>query len=131
MTLIKMLTPLANVAWLPISDTVRDAYDHLESHDLLAAPLLDWAGRYVGTVTEADLRRHVTGKSDRALAFATPLGQLERRAHNPAVTLDHGLGTLAMRACGCGFVPIVDRTNKLIGIIDRRKLTDLRFPTAA
>jgi CBS domain-containing protein len=131
MTLMTLLTPLANVAWMSISDTVRDAYDHLESHDLTAAPLLDWSGRYVGTVTEADLRRHVAGKSDRALAFATPLGQLERRAHNPAVVFDQGLGTLAMRACSCGFVPVVDRTNKLIGIIDRRRLTDLRFPTAA
>jgi len=126
-----MLTPLAGVACLSIGDSVRDAYDQLESHDLAAAPLLDWSGHYVGTITEADLRRHVAARPDRALAFGTPLGQVQRRANNPAVTLEHGLGTLAMRACSQGFVPVVDTENRLIGIIDRRRLTDLHLPTAA
>ena len=131
MTIMKMLTPIAKVQWLSIADTVRDAFDHLETYDVSAAPILDWSGRYVGTVTEADLRRHVATSKDRVAAFATTLSEIERRAQNPAVTIDRGLGAIVNRAAGHGFVPVVDAAGKLVGIIERRRIVDLRFPSAA
>jgi CBS-domain-containing membrane protein len=126
MNMKSMLTPIGGVTYLRATDTVRDAYDRLESHDLPAAPLVDANGTYLGTVTEADLRHHLAGRRDRAMAFETPLSQLERHAKNPPVTPDQSLGTLAMRACSQGFVPVVDGAGKLLGVIDRRKVSALR-----
>jgi CBS domain-containing protein len=126
MNMKSMLTPIRGVTYLRASDTVRDAYDRLESHDLPAAPLVDANGKYLGTVTEADLRLHLAGRRDRAMAFETPLSQLERHAKNPPVTTEASLGALSLRACSQGFVPVVDRAGKLIGVIDRRKVSALR-----
>jgi CBS domain-containing protein len=122
-----MLTPVAGVTCVSVGDTVRDAYDRLESHDVTAAPLLDAQGHYVGTITEADLRRHLAGRRDRSMACEERLACVERHGHNPAVTTDYTLGALSMRAAGHGFVPVVDDAGKLVGVIDRRKLAHLRL----
>jgi CBS domain-containing protein len=124
MTLMNLVTPIARVAWLSTTDTVRDAFDHLETHELSAAPLLDWTGKYVGTITEADLRRHVASAIDRVFAMATPLRALERRAKNPPVMMDRGVSAIATRAVGHGFIPVIDGTGRLVGVIDRRKIVD-------
>ncbi|HUJ60670.1 MAG TPA: CBS domain-containing protein [Kofleriaceae bacterium] len=131
MTILQLLTPIARVQWLSVSDTVRDAFDQLETYELTAAPLLDWAGRYVGTVTEADLRRHVAGTTDRAVAFATPLAEIARRAHNPAVTVDRALASIAEQAAAHSFLPVVDATGRLVGIIERGTIAPRRLPSAA
>lgn len=131
MTILQLLTPMADVSWLSATDTVRDAFDHLETYELSAAPLVDRAGRYAGTVTQADLRRHVAGAGDRTAALATPLSAIERRARNPAVPIDRDLTALADEAAAHGFVPVVDATGRLVGVIDRRRLLDLHLPSAA
>jgi CBS domain-containing protein len=130
MTILQLLTPISEVSWLSVTDTVRDAFDHLETYELSAAPLVDWNGRYVGTITEADLRRHVASMPDRSAALATPLSAIQRRARNPAVTADRGLEAITDQAAAHGFVPVVDGTERLIGIIERRRLFD-RLPSAA
>jgi CBS-domain-containing membrane protein len=131
MTIMQLLTPIADVSWLSVADTVRDAFDHLETYELSAAPLVDWNGRYIGTVTEADLRRHVANAADRAAAFASPLSTIERRARNLAIAADRELASISDQAAAHGFVPVVDATGRLIGIVDRRRLLDLRLPSAA
>lgn len=131
MTIMQLLTPIAQVPWLSVSDTVRDAFDHLETHELSATPMLDWSGRYIGTITEADLRRHVASAKDRIGAFETRLSDIERRAQNPAVTPDRGLSSIANRAAGHGFIPVVDATGRLVGIVDRRRIIESRLPSAA
>src|SRR5215510_1069413 len=36
MTILQLLTPMADVSWLSATDTVRDAFDHLETYELSA-----------------------------------------------------------------------------------------------
>lgn len=131
MKITQLLTPITQIQWLATTDTVRDAFDHMETYALTAAPLLDWKGRYVGTVTEADLRRHVAGVADRVLALATPLAAVERRSHNAAVTVHESLASIVEQAAGHCFVPVVDDGGKLLGIVERRRVADRRLPSAA
>ncbi len=111
--MIKQLTPITDVQWLSVTDTVRDALDHMETYEVSAVPLLDWAGRYVGTVTRADLRRHLANTRDER----TPLGDIERRVSNAPVRLGEEEVTQGEHA----FVPVVDDAGKLLGIVDRRR----------
>ena len=106
----KLITPIRDVQWLSVTDTVQDAFDHMETYEVTAVPLLDWAGRYIGTLTFADLRRHVDTVGGRGLA--APLDDVSRRAHNPAVFIDDVIDTVAER-----FVPVVDDTGKLVGVV--------------
>jgi len=129
MKITQLLTPITEVHWLAATDTVRDAFDHLESYGLNAAPLLDWNGCYVGTVTAADLHRHVDGTA--ANAFATALCDVERRSRNAAVTVNREVESLVEEASSVRFVPVVDDCNRLLGIVDRRRILDTRLPSAA
>jgi len=130
MKIMQLLRPLADVPWISVTDTVRDAFDHLETYDLSAAPILDWDGRYVGTATEADLRRHVAS-TDKTVALATPLSAVERRSKNLAATVDRDVESLVAQALWHSFIPVVDDCGRLLGIVDRRRILDARLPSAA
>jgi CBS domain-containing protein len=127
MKITQLLTPVTDVPWVSVTDTVRDAFDHLETYELSATPILDWNGCYLGTVTEADLRRHVAS-TDQAAAFATPLSAVERRSRNVAVTVDRDVDSLVEQALGHRFIPVVDDCGRLLGIIDRRRILDPNSP---
>lgn len=131
MKIIELMTPVAEVAWLSVTDTVADAFDHMETNQSCAAPILDATGRYVGTVTVADLRRHVEGMRGRGSALSTPLADLERRARNPAITLERDVASVVEHAAAHRFVPVVDDGGRLIGIVDRRRLLVTPLPSAA
>jgi len=122
MSLLHLLTPIAEVPSLSMTDTVREAFARLERARRVAAPIVDRNGRYVATITEADLRRHVTKTADRINAFAAVLSQVQRGAQNAAVTIDRGVASIIEQATRYGFVPVVDATRRLLGIIDRRRL---------
>lgn len=122
MKLIQLLTPMSEVHWLSATDTVQDAFDHLETYELSAAPVLDKRGRYVGTITEADLRRHVDGAGDHDAALESALATVERRASYVPVTGDRDVESVAAEAAGHRFVPVVDGVGRLVGIVDRRRM---------
>jgi len=129
MSLDRIITPLDRVTALVTTASVRDALGELAAHHLAAAPLVDGEGHYAGTITTGDLKRHIADHRERG-ALKAPLSDVPQHAQNPALSVDH-LGALAARACGHGFVPVVDSDGKLVGIIDRRRLPDLRFSRAA
>jgi CBS-domain-containing membrane protein len=131
MKILQLLTPIRDLAWLSSTDTVRDAFDHMEEHGVTAAPLLDWNRRYLGTVTEADLRRHVAATLDRMTALGTPLSELDRRARTEAVTADREIDAIVALARAQPFVPVVDDRGRLLGVVDRRRVLEHELPTAA
>ena len=121
MKIIQLLTPMTRVHCLVVTDTVRDAFDHMETYGVSATPIVDWAGRYTGTVTEADLRR----TPDRTTALA----DVRKGSHVSPVTVDADAAILA--GIAAPFVPVVDDAGRLIGIVERRHLPDSRLPQAA
>ena len=131
MTIMQLLTPVNRVASMSATDTVRDAFDHLARHDVDAAPIVDQTGRYVDTVTEADLRRHVASSKNRIIAFTDAVSAVEHRVRNAPVRVEQPLATILDRAAVHGFVPVVDASGKLLGIVERRALVDRLLPTAA
>lgn len=131
MRISQLLTPITHVHWLAATDTVQDALDHMETYEITAAPLVDWNGRYLGTVTGADVRRHLTGTLDRVAALATPLARIGRGAHYDPVEVGRDLDSLDHHAFMLCFVPVVDGAGKLLGIIERKRLTAVPTPTAA
>ena len=132
MKIIELLTPVAQVPWIAVADSVRDALDHMDSHELGAAPILDAGGRYVGTVTMADFRRHLDSAIDRAAALATPLSDVARRSSNACVSVERDVDSVVGQAATHPFIPVVDATSRLVGIVDRRRvLAAARAPVHA
>ena len=127
----QLLTPVRDVAWLSSTDTVRDAFDHMEAYNVTAAPLLDWSRHYLGTVTEADLRRHVAGTPDRMRALGAPLASIDRRAHTEPVTADREIGATIGSRARSRSCPSSTTSGRLLGVVDRGRILDAEAPTAA
>ena len=117
------LTLKEDVVYLPIDATMRQALERMEYHRYSAVPLLDPAGRYVGTLTEGDLLWKMKGAG---LTFAETetyrLLDVPRHVTNHPVHIDAEMEELLSKATDQNFVPVVDSRQVFIGIVRRRDL---------
>lgn len=70
------LTPKSETVWVRPNGTVADALERMRPHRYGAVPMLDDDGRYVGTLTEGDILRHLLGSGSAApdpAGLKTPL----------------------------------------------------------
>lgn len=120
MNLAFFLTPVANVAWLPITASVEDAVRSMRDHSYTAVPLLDRQGRYVGTLTEGDLLFYLAEHG--ASAGPARLAAVPRRIEPRAVGVDTDVRALLTVAADQNFVPVIDSRGVLMGIVTRRAI---------
>jgi CBS-domain-containing membrane protein len=103
---------------------MRQAVERMEYHGYSAVPLLDNAGRYVGTLTEGDLLRKL--KNTLFLTFSNTdqikLDEIERIKQNEPVRIDAAITDLLSRVAAQNFVPVVDDQGVFIGIVRRREI---------
>ncbi|MDR0434907.1 MAG: CBS domain-containing protein [Gracilibacteraceae bacterium] len=118
------LIPKKDVIYLNIGATMRQAMERMEYHGYSAVPLLDAAGRYIGTLTEGDILRKL--KNTLFLTFSNTdqirLGEIERIKQNEPVRIDAEITDLLSRAATQNFVPVVDDQGVFIGIVRRREI---------
>src|SRR5438034_3599 len=94
------LTPKQDVVCVPATAMVLQALEQMEVHRHSAVPLLDDAGRYIGTLTEGDLLWHLkrAERSWREIAEVTPVLSVMRRMANHPVRIDAKTDVLIARA---------------------------------
>lgn len=118
------LTLKEEVVYLPLAATMRQALERMEYHRYSAVPILDPAGRYVGTLTEGDLLWKM--KHGQGMTFAQTesyrLADVPRHVVNHPVHIDAEMEELLSRATDQNFVPVVDSRDVFIGIVRRRDL---------
>lgn len=118
------LTLKEEVVYLPLAATMRQALERMEYHRYSAVPILDSAGRYVGTLTEGDLLWKM--KHGQGMTFAQTesyrLADVPRHVVNHPVHIDAEMEELLSRATDQNFVPVVDSRDVFIGIVRRRDL---------
>lgn len=118
------LTLKEEVVYLPLDATMRQALERMEYHRYSAVPILDHAGRYVGTLTEGDLLWKM--KHTKGLTFAQTesyrLADVPRHVVNRPVHIDAEMEELLSKATDQNFVPVVDSRDVFIGIVRRRDL---------
>ncbi|MEN0067413.1 MAG: CBS domain-containing protein [Myxococcota bacterium] len=117
MNLAFLLTPVADVVWLPVAATVREAIDSLRAWRYTAVPILDSEGRYSGTVTAADLLFHLVEVGQQGT-----LANLQRRREHVAVSIDTDVRAVLAVAADQNFVPVIDSRGVLMGIVTRRAI---------
>jgi CBS domain-containing protein len=115
----------------------KDIAQHLAEHDITAAPVIDDQGRPIGVVSEADLLRKLERQADPGghLTAAHLLPAERSKAHaltaeelmtSPAVTARPQWSVVeAARAMARHHVkrlPVVDDTDRLVGIVSRGDL---------
>lgn len=126
------LTLKSDVIYETPDATVRQLMERMDHHTLTAIPILDYAGMYVGTVTEGDILRRIRKlKSTQVFKDLEKLTviDIERRKRYDPVRIDADLRDLLFIVEHQNFVPVVDDQGIFIGIIKRsdviRKLAEM------
>ena len=130
------LTPKQAVVWVPSDASMRRAFELMEQSGYTAVPLLDADGRYVGTVTEGDLLRHLMHAGLASIhADQVRMADVALRTKITPVDIDADVEALFERAIKQNFVPVQDSRGAFIGIVRRRQIIEyctglLRDPNA-
>lgn len=120
------LLPKKEVICLSIHSTLRQTLERMEYHRYTAVPILREDGTYAGTVTEGDLLWFFKNRQD--LNFETAhmhtLEEIPMRMLNQAVRIDAKMEDLIRLAKAQNFVPVVDDSDKFIGIVRRSDIIE-------
>ena len=120
------LIPKKDIIYLKENATMRQALERMEYHSYTAVPLINSAGKYVGTITEGDLLWKL--KNTPSLTFQNTedifLSEVEQHVQNLPVTIDAQIEDLISRAVVQNFVPVVDDQQIFIGIVRRREIIE-------
>jgi len=115
------LTPKSELVYEKISSTMRQALERMEYHRFTAIPVINDAGRYVGTLTEGDLLWKI--KNTVGLDFKNTekikLSEIEFRVKHKCVSINADMEDLLTLAICQNFVPVEDDNGIFIGIIKR------------
>ncbi|ARK30694.1 CBS domain-containing protein [Halalkalibacter krulwichiae] len=120
------LLPKAEVAYLELESTMRQALEKMEFHKYSAVPIIDRHGKYIGTLTEGDLLWQIKNTHSFSLEMAEQiqLKDIKRRVKNMPVKIDSKMKGLFKLAISQNFVPVVDDHGIFIGIIRRREIIE-------
>ena len=116
------MIPKSLVEYVTDDQTFRQALEKMRYHRYAAIPVLDGEGRYVGTLRNDDILRHILeeGEYSPKTAERTSVyslldyGYLKPVYHNASMT------ELIERVKEHNFVPVVDDRGCFIGLILRR-----------
>lgn len=118
------LFPKEEVVLLSPQCTMRQAMEKMNFHRYSAVPLINAAGKYVGTITEGDLLWKL--KNTPGLSFENShkikLEDVPQHVHNKPVYIYSQMEDLIALAVEQNFVPVLDDEDTFIGIIRRREI---------
>jgi CBS domain-containing protein len=120
------LLPKLEVITTTLQATLRQTLERMEFHRYTAVPILTDDGRYVGTVTEGDLLWFL--KNNEGIGFDNAhrhlLEEVPLRITNKPVHIHAEMDDLIELAKVQNFVPVVDDSDKFIGIVRRSDIIE-------
>lgn len=125
MNILFFLTPKSEVCMAYEDETIRETIDAFEDHHYTTVPIINKrTGRYLGTLCEGDLLRHIGGKDIGILAVEEErsIMTVKRKRDYTAVTINATIEELFQAAMQQNFVPVVDDTDAFIGIVTRNSI---------
>ncbi|GIP32851.1 CBS domain-containing protein [Paenibacillus sp. J2TS4] len=120
------LLPKHEVIHLTLHTTLRQTLEKMEYHRYTAVPILKEDGTYVGSVTEGDLLWFFKNNSEVNFdnAHRHSLSEVPLRMQNKSVRIDSNMQDLISLVKVQNFVPVVDDTDKFIGIVRRSDIIE-------
>jgi CBS-domain-containing membrane protein len=120
------LLPKKDVITTTLQATLRQLLERMEFHRYTAVPILTEQGQYVGTVTEGDLLWFL--KNNEQIGFENAhrhmLNEVPLRIVNKPVHIHAEMDDLIDLAKVQNFVPVVDDSDKFIGIVRRSDIIE-------
>jgi len=129
-----LLTPKSQLVVMQADCTLRQALEKMRRYGFQAMPVLDRAGKYLGTVSEGDFLWHLIEDPKKELQ---PIPIQSAEDHRlieiltpdrvPAVLITANMEELMLQALNHNFVPVVDDTGSFVGIVTRKKILNYYY----
>ena len=120
------LIPKSQATFIEDDDTFRQGLERMRYHGYTAIPVLDKAGRYVGTLTEGDFLWHIIDIGGASMEECEDLhiADILKPDRNPPVKITAKISELMERLLTQNFLPVTDDSGAFIGIVTRQKLLE-------
>lgn len=129
-----LLTPKSQLVIMHADCTLRQALEKMRRGGFQAMPVIDRAGKYLGTVSEGDFLWHLIEDPKKELQ---PIPIQSAEDHRlieilapdrvPAVLITANMEELMLQALNHNFVPVVDDTGSFVGIVTRKKILNYYY----
>ena len=123
MNILRFMIPKSLVSYVESDSTVRQTLEKMRFHRYAAIPVLDKAGKYVGTLRNDDLLEYFlkNGSFDSRSAERDSVSSILKAGYG-AVYHNATMNELIESVKEHNFVPVVDDRGCFIGIILRRDI---------
>lgn len=118
------LIPKSQTAFIEDDDTFRQGLEKMRHHGYTAIPVLDKAGKYVGTLSEGDFLWHIIDIGGASIEECEDLhiADILKPDRNPPVRITARVEELMERLLMQNFLPVIDDSGAFIGIVTRQKV---------
>lgn len=130
MNILFFLTPKTELDLVYEEDTIGRALERIEKHQFSSIPMInEKTGRYVGTLSEGDILREITKRDSSSVRMISsrPVTSIRRKYDFRSVRIDSNIEELFSYAKEQNFVPVVDDTGVLIGIVTRSAILEFFY----
>lgn len=126
MNILFFLIPKSDVTYIYDDISVLDALNILENEHYTAIPVINKAGKYIGTLTEGDMLWAIKDEYNLKLNTpeSIPISKIPRRKDNEPVRADANMEDMINKAMSQNFVPVIDDNGIFIGIITRKDIIE-------
>ena len=124
MNIMRFVIPKSLVEYVTDNSTVRQAIEKMRYHRYAAIPVIDQAGKYVGTLRNDDILKYLLEKGCYDTKAAEKNGVVEILSDDSAKPVYHNstMSELIEKVKEHNFVPVVDDRGCFVGIILRRDI---------
>lgn len=127
MNILFFLKPKSELDLVYEEDSLGAALERIEKHQFSTIPIInEKSGRYMGTLSEGDLLRDLKKRDTTAMKadWNRPVMKVKRKRDYRAVRVDANIEELFNYAKEQNFVPVIDDTGVLIGIVTRKAILE-------
>lgn len=126
------MTPKSQVAFLQEDFTIRQALEKMKFHRYSSVPIIDKDGKYIGSVTEGDIFWYIYNSDLNFNSYDlenVKLSEVPRNRTTQSVKASQEITELFDMIINQNFVPVVDDSNRFIGIITRKSVIEYLIKT--
>lgn len=118
------LIPKSQTAFIEDDDTFRQGLEKMRYHGYTAIPVVDKAGKYVGTLTEGDFLWHIIDIGGASMEECEELhiANILKPDRNPPVKITARVEELTEGLLTHNFLPVTDDSGAFIGIVTRQRV---------
>ncbi|MCQ2512849.1 MAG: CBS domain-containing protein [Lachnospiraceae bacterium] len=124
MNILACLTPKSDVDYITDEATLFKAMQTMLNRNFSAIPIINKKGRYVGTITAADILGCIKENFDLSLKESAnfPIRNVRRTRDYKAIGVNTLMEGILEKAVDQNFVPVVDDEDNFIGILTRTEI---------